>query len=102
MKPGATELTALGLTVAPVQGGKPGSKTEGVVVRKVDGASDAAAKGLKAGDVILEVQGQAVTTPADVTTGVKKATDDGRKAVLMRVKQGETTRFVAVQLSATR
>jgi serine protease Do len=55
---------------------------------------------LKAGDVILEVQGEKVASPADVTAGVKKATDGGRRAVLLRVKSGDTLRFVAVQLKA--
>ena len=36
-----------------------------------------------------------------VAERVKKARDDGRKAVLLRVKQGETVRFVAVQLKAS-
>ena len=71
---------------------------EGVVISDVTGNSDAASKGLKAGDVILEVQGQAVRTPADVETGVKKAKDSGRRAVLLRVKSGEIVRFVAVQI----
>jgi serine protease Do len=92
----ATELAALGLSVAAA----PGPKAEGVVIKDVDGDSDAAAKGLKAGDIILEVQGQAVRTAEDVTAGVKKARDDGRKAVLLRIKQGDNIRFVAVQLKA--
>lgn len=92
----ATELTALGLSV----GVATDTNQEGVVIKEIDNDSDAALKGLRTGDVILEVQGRAIKSPEDVAAGVKKARDDGRKAVLLRVKQGETIRFVAVQLSS--
>src|SRR5262249_20279278 len=48
-----TELDQLGLTLAPNRGSKDG----GVAVTEVDPDSDAAEKGIKAGDVILEVGG---------------------------------------------
>ncbi len=67
-----TDLATLGLklSTAPVdRNGKGG----GVVIKEVDGELDAAAKGLKQGDVILEVQGVTTKAPEDVTTGVKKA-----------------------------
>ncbi|MGE0764913.1 MAG: Do family serine endopeptidase [Hyphomicrobiaceae bacterium] len=93
----ATERAALGLSV----GAAPDAKDDGVVIKDIDGDSDAALKGLRTGDVILEVQGRAIKSPDDVIAGVKKARDDGRKAVLLRVKQGDTVRFVAVQLKST-
>ena len=37
-------------------------------------------------------------SPEDLANGVKEATKLGRKAVLMRVKSGDETRFVPVQL----
>ena len=97
--PTVTELDQLGvsLTTATV---KPGETAEGVAISEVKSGSDAAGKGLKTGDVILEVQGEKVNQPADVAAGVKKATDGGRRAVLLRVKSGEVLRFVAVQLKA--
>lgn len=91
----ATELAALGISVGIAP---PDAKEEGVVIKDIDSDSDAAVKGLRTGDLILEVQGRTIKTPDDVVAGVKKARDDGRKAVLLRVKQGETVRFVAVQL----
>ncbi|MBS0242085.1 MAG: PDZ domain-containing protein, partial [Proteobacteria bacterium] len=97
-KPGTMDLSSLGLTLSD---GKPkGAPDAGVAIQDVDGSSDAALKGIKAGDVILEVQGQPVKTAAEVQTGVKKAGDAGRKAVLLRIKQGDVTRFVAVQIKA--
>jgi serine protease Do len=89
-----TELDQLGLTVAPGTG----ANKDGVVVTEVDNASDAAQKGIKSGDVILEVGGMSVKNPDDLANGIKEATKLGRKAVLVRVKSGEQTRFVAVQL----
>ena len=68
------------------------------MVAEVEGASDAAQKGIKSGDVILEVGNVAVKSPQDVTDGVNQAVKLGRKAVLMRIKSGDQMRFVAVQL----
>lgn len=83
----------LGLRLAPSRGG------EGVAVADVDPDGPAAGKGIREGDTILEVAGKAVSTPADVAEGVKAAKAEGRKAVLMRVKSSEGTRFVAISLS---
>lgn len=96
-QPSGTELSALGLTIGEVKAGE----GTGIVIKDVDNDSDAAGKGLRAGDVILEVQGQPVKVANDVVAGLKKARDDGRKAVLLRIKQGETVRFVAVQIKAS-
>jgi serine protease Do len=93
-EPKGTDVDQLGLTVAPGTG----PDKDGVVVTNVDNASDAAQKGIKSGDVILEVGGLAVKSPDDLSNGIKEATKLGRKAVLMRLKSGEQTRFVAVQL----
>ena len=91
----ATDLDQLGLKLAP--SGADGVK-DGVAIAEVDPASDAAQKGLKAGDVILEVQGEVVKSVDDVVAGVKKARDLGRRAVLLHVRTGEQKRFVALQL----
>ena len=93
-----TELDQLGLSLTTAT--ERGVSGDGVAISDVKSDSDAATKGLKAGDVILEVQGEKVATPADVSAGVKKATDGGRRAVLLRVKSGDVLRFVAVQLKA--
>ncbi|MGD9868980.1 MAG: Do family serine endopeptidase, partial [Hyphomicrobiales bacterium] len=93
----AEALGDIGLTLAPASS-VAGSGEEGVVITEVDPASNAAEKGLKAGDVILEVAGQSVSRPGDVSEGVKRAKDRGRGAVLMRVKSGDQQRFVAIPL----
>ncbi|MGQ0674154.1 MAG: Do family serine endopeptidase [Hyphomicrobium sp.] len=86
----------LGLKLMPARAG--GGK-EGVVIAEVDPESDAAQKGLKAGDIILKVDSQTVTNPADVTSSLKTVKDKGLKAVLMSVKSGDQTRLVAVRFT---
>jgi serine protease Do len=92
--PKGTEMDQLGLTVAPGTG----ADKDGVVVTNVDNASDAAQKGIRTGDVILDIGGLTVRSPEDLANGVKEASKLGRKAVLIRLKSGDQTRFVAVQL----
>ena len=88
------DLEQLGLKLAPATEGV----KDGVAIAEVDPQSDAAQKGLKSGDVILEVQGEVVKSVDDVVAGVKKARDLGRRAVLLHVRTGEQKRFVALQL----
>ncbi len=98
------QMKDLGLSLAPAAK-FPGAGDEGVVITEVDPASDAADKGLKPGDVILQVAGVTVSDPSDVAEGVKKAmagakttTDKDTVKVLMQVKSGDQTRFVALSL----
>jgi serine protease Do len=93
-EPKTTELGQLGLTLAPGTG----PNKEGVLITDVDSGSNAAQKGLKSGDVILEVGNVLVKTPDDVANAVKEVTKLGRTAVLMRVKTGDQIRLVPVQL----
>jgi len=96
------QMKDLGLSLAPAAK-FPGAGDEGVVITEVDPASDAADKGLKPGDVILQVAGVDVSNPSDVADGVKKAMDGAKTdkdtiKVLMQVKTGDQTRFVALSL----
>ncbi len=90
----------LGLQLAPADR-IPGAGEEGVAVVSVDPDGPAAAKGVKAGDVILEIGGKPVSTPSDVVAGLEAAHKEGRKAVLLRIKSGEGTRFVAIAMGKT-
>ena len=91
------DLGKLGLTLAPAAR-VAGSGAEGVVVTGVDSSGIAADHGFSTGDVILEVAGKSVSTPADVRDVVSSARTDGKRSVLMRVKKGDNTRFVALPL----
>ena len=80
------QMKDLGLSLAPAAK-FPGAGDEGVVITEVDPSSDAADKGLKPGDVILQVAGVTVSDPADVAEGVKKAMDK-RQATTKGQRQG--------------
>ncbi len=88
-----TGLPVLGLTLSPAKGGG-----EGVVVTKVESDGPAAERGFKTGDIILDIGGARVSSPADVRKALGDAKTAGKRTVLMRVKSGEATRFVALPL----
>jgi serine protease Do len=83
----SVSLADFGLKVAPAQDGA------GVTVTEVAPGSPAAERGLKAGDIILEVAGTEVHEPADVTSALKANT---KKRVLMLVKTEDGQRFLAL------
>jgi serine protease Do len=85
----------LGLTLAPAKQ-VAGSGDEGVVVTAVDPDGPAANRGFKAGDVILEAGGKRVSAPRDVSKAVADAQRDGKRSILVRIKSGGGTRFVAL------
>jgi serine protease Do len=74
-----------------------GKDVKGVIVLQVDPASPAAEKGVKVGDVIVEVAQEAVTSLDDIAKSVDKVKKAGRKQVLLRLEDGKgDLRFVAV------
>jgi len=93
-----TGVPKLGLTVAPANS-VAGAGREGVVVTEVDPKSAAAERGFKEGDVILEVAGKSVGTAGEVREAIDAARTDNKNSVLMRVKSGGSSRFVAVPLA---
>jgi serine protease Do len=94
---GGIEVPRLGLTLAPA-GQVAGSGNDGVVVTEVDPNGVAAEHGFKTGDVIVEVAGKKVESPNDVRNAISDAQKGGKRSVLMRVKSGEETKFVAVRI----
>src|SRR5712664_1294221 len=93
-----TDVPKLGLTLAPANS-VAGAGKDGVVVTEVDPKSAAAERGFKEGDVILEVAGKSVTNVGDVREASNAARTDNKNSVLMRVKSGGSSRFVAVPLA---
>jgi len=89
------EIGKLGLTLAPA-GRVAGSGSDGVVVTAVDPSGIAADHGFSTGDVILEVAGKSVASPADVRKEIASARTEGKRSVLMRVKSGNNSKFVAL------
>jgi len=74
-------------------------KIKGLLVTEIDPDSPAAQKGVKVGDVIVEVAQEEVSTADDLNKSVEKVRRAGRKAVLLRVEDGKgDMRFVAVPI----
>ncbi|MFT4097457.1 MAG: Do family serine endopeptidase [Rhodoblastus sp.] len=94
-----SSLTSYGLQLAPAEA-VPGAGKTGVVVADIDPEGVGAQKGLRTGDVILEAAGKPVSTPAQVVSAIKDARAEGHKAVLLRVKTGDATHFVALATSS--
>jgi len=90
------DVPKLGLTLAPSKAA--GGDGSGVVVTAVDPSGVAAEHGFQVGDVILDVSGKTVSTPADVRKQLADAHKDGKHTLLFRVKSNEGTRFVALPL----
>jgi serine protease Do len=93
-----TDVPKLGLTLAPANS-VAGAGKDGVVVTEVDPKSAAAERGFKEGDVILEVAGKSVSNAGDVREAINAARTDNKNSVLMRIKSGGSSRFVAVPLA---
>ena len=89
----SSALAKLGLTLRRGQ--------DGVVVADVDPESAAAEKGLKQGDVILEVAGKSVSRPSEVAQAMEEAKSGGKKSVLLRVKSGDGEHFLALPTRAS-
>jgi serine protease Do len=106
-KPDATkavELAGLGMKVTPLtpearERLRLGDDAKGVLITEVAPGGSAAEKGLKPGDLIVEVQQNEVTTPADVQRRVEAARKQDRKFVLMLIQGSEGTRYVPLSLA---
>jgi serine protease Do len=92
-----TELPRLGLNVAPANS-IAGAGKDGVVVTNIDPRGVAAERGLKEGDVILEVAGKTVASPNEIRDALADARKDNKNSVLIRLRSGDVSRFVALPL----
>jgi serine protease Do len=106
-KPGAAakETEVLGMTLAPVsdelrQKHSIAADVAGVVVTAVATGSPAEEKRIAAGDVIVEVAQESVSTPADISARLKALKDEGRRLALFLVSnaQGEV-RFIPLPIA---
>ena len=103
--PRNTEIAGLGAKLAPITDElrnqfKLGADQKGVVVTDVTADGPAATRGLKPGDVIVEVQQQSVAKPQDVLELMDKYRKLNRRTVLMLVQSGAGLQWIAVPLAA--
>jgi serine protease Do len=72
----------------------------GVIITAVDPNSDASEEGLQRGDLIISVNNQPVTSPAQVILAVDAARKASRSSVLLLVKRGNSPEaFVGIDIS---
>ena len=96
---------ALGLSLAPLtpelaRAANLPATAHGVIITAVDANSDAAEQGLQRGDLIMSLNNQPVTTPAQVVAGVEAARKAGRSSVLLLLKRGNNPElYVAVGIT---
>ena len=91
-----TALENLGLSVQPASG-VPGAGDEGLVVTEVD-ASGPVADRLRTGDVITRAGSEDVSSVADMTAQIEAARKSGLRALLLRVRSGDSNRYVAIPI----
>ena len=87
----------LGVMLAPADRDNPNAR--GVIITAVDSDGVAAQHGLETGDVILNVNGSAVSSPYQVRQALADAKSQGKHDVLMKVKARGSTVFVAIPSS---
>jgi serine protease Do len=89
------KLSELGIVVAP-SNEVDGAGSTGIVVTEVDQTGLAGERGLRTGDVILEIGGRNVTKTADLNDALAKARSEGKSVILLRVKSQAGTRYVTL------
>ncbi|WP_035266551.1 Do family serine endopeptidase [Ahrensia sp. 13_GOM-1096m] len=87
-----TAMEDLGLTVMKNDQG------DGILVTSVEPGSSASDVGIRAGDIISEVNNEPVSSARDIEAQLETAKKDGRKAALLRLENESRSRFVAVQI----
>ncbi|MCV2877183.1 Do family serine endopeptidase [Rhodobacteraceae bacterium XHP0102] len=100
VKPASVDL--LGLRLGPL-GAEARAELQarglnGVVIEAVDPNSDAASKGLQAGDIVTELAQMPISTPQEFEQIVTEARDAGQKSILLLIRRGGDPRFVALSL----
>jgi serine protease Do len=96
-------VSSLGLTLAELtpslrQSYKLDEEARGVVVTDVKAGSAAQEKGIREGDLVVEVSQEEVTTPTQVIDRVEAARKEKRKRVLMLIEGQAGLRFIALEI----
>ena len=92
-------MTLMTLTDESREHYKLSKEAKGVIISKVKDDGTAAEKGVRPGDLIVEVSQQEVSTPTQVIDKVEEAKKEGRKTVLFLIEGQNGLRFVALRLA---
>lgn len=100
----AQRPVVLGLALAPLDEASRrrlnlDASIRGVLISSVDQSSDAAQRGLRKDDVIIQVSGEPVTTAAEFSAAVTAAKKAGRPSILIGVHRGGRTSFLPLKIS---
>ncbi len=103
-KVNASKVSQLGFVLAQLDGGtrakyKVPNDVQGVVVTDVDPDSPAGDNHFRPGDVIVEVQSEAVHTPDDVSKRLEADAKAGKKIEMLLVSRAGESTYVAMPLS---
>jgi serine protease Do len=102
--PGQASQQSLGISAIPLTPGiirqlGVAADTRGVVITAVDGSTDAGAKGLRRGDIIITANNRPVASQAELDAQVKTVSGQGRNAILLQVlRRGQQPIFLPVRL----
>ncbi|HIJ39230.1 MAG TPA: PDZ domain-containing protein, partial [Rhodospirillaceae bacterium] len=100
---GQASVPLVGLVVAPISPALRErydlpAEAKGVVVTELTPNGVAAAKGMRAGDLIVEVSQEPVKSPADFAAKIDSAHKGGRKSVLLLVQSDAGLHFVPLRV----
>ena len=98
------QLGDLGMTLAPLtedmqrrMGVEP--EVSGVVVVKIDPNGSAAKQGIRRGDILMQADREAITSPADLEKTLSKAKKSGRSSVPVLVRRGDVQQFASLPVT---
>ena len=93
-EPAARQFTSLGLAFGTTPRRNAGPREPGLTVSAVEDGTDAAAKGISAGDVVTHINGEPVNSVDDVDAVLKRV---NRAPVRLTVRSDNRTAIIAVR-----